>query len=194
MEALRGQVALFAIAVLSLAALSYLYILAGSRVRLVYHGEAEWMILLATARHSLATGEDLGALMARLEEAASENGVWVPPVRWEVYRGRNGTGWSYRAVFYNYTLRGFEGWFYASARYRLVGAERDLDDNLWLVYSLEYVHRYKLPQYSYPITLRPEPLNTSCARAYEAGGGLWTIKITPNCILTDKWNITIIKV
>lgn len=190
----RGQIALFAVAILSLAVLEYFYVVTSSRVSMSYHGEAEWMILLATARHSLAMGLELDTLMDRLGNAASRQGVWIPPVEWSVSSGSNGSGWFYRAVFYNTSLPGFEGWFYANASYSFVGSEYDEENNLWLVYNLTYLHEYRLPQYSYSITIYPEPLNTTCSRVYRVGEGEWIAKLNPPCTLKDKWGIKIISV
>ncbi|GEM_PF-4826980 len=189
----RGQAALFAVALLSLAVLAYLYAVSAARVSIVYHGEAEWMVLLATARHSLATNTSLDTLMARLKPVAAEQGVWLPPVQWIVYRSTNGSGWAYTALFYNTSL-GWEAYFAASARYTLLGTEYDGLGGLWLVYNLSYVHLYKLPQLAYPVAIYPEPLNTSCSRVYRAGEGEWLVKLRPPCVVRDKWGIAVLGV
>lgn len=191
MKRRRGQAALFAVALLSLAVLTYIYAVASTRVSIVYHGEAEWMLLLTTARHSLAANTSLATLMDRLRLEATRQGVWLPPVQWIVYRSTNGSGWTYTALFYNSSLPGFEGYFKASASYTLLGTEYDSLGNRWLVYNLSYLHLYKLPQYGYPITLHPAPLNSSCARTYSAGTH-WLVKLRPPCTLRDKWGIAII--
>jgi len=193
----RGQVALLAAAMLSLAVIAYLNRVESLKIRVTYHGEAEWMILLAAARHSLASNESLDVLIARLSSAASRNGVWLPPVEWNSshasWGGNTGGGWAYRADFYNTSL-GWRGYFAASTSYVLLGAEYDDHGNLWLVYNLTYLHEYRLPQYSYSITLHPEPLNTTCSRVYAAGEGEWIAKLSPPCTLKDKWGIAIISV
>ncbi len=189
---MRGQIALLAVSILSLAVLAYVYTLASMRVKIVYHGEAEWMLLLSTARHSLASGISLDVLMNRLKTVAADNSVWIPPVWWSVEYSSNSTGWTYKAVFYNDTLPGFQATFLASANYTLLGIETDDLGNEWLIYNLTYLHRYKIPQYSYFITIHPAPLNNTCARVYKTSNG-WSVKITLNCSLTDKWNITVIK-
>ena len=192
MKRRKGQAALFAVALLSLAVLTYIYAVASTRVSIVYRGEAEWMLLLATARHSLAANTSLATLMDRLKAEATRQGVWLPPVQWIVYRSTNNSGWTYTALFYNSTL-GWEAGFKASASYRLLGAEYDALGNLWLLYNLSYIHVYRLPEYGYPILLRPEPLNSSCARAYKAGT-FWLVKLRPPCTLRDKWGIVILGV
>lgn len=192
MKRRKGQAALFAVALLSLAVLTYIYAVASTRVSIVYRGEAEWMLLLATARHSLATNTSLATLMDRLKAEATRQGVWLPPVQWAASYTSNSTGWTYTALFYNSTL-GWEAGFKASASYRLLGAEYDALGNLWLLYNLSYIHVYRLPEYGYPILLRPEPLNSSCARAYKAGT-FWLVKLRPPCTLRDKWGIVILGV
>ena len=191
MKRRKGQAALFAVALLSLAVLAYLYAVSAARVSIVYHGEAEWMLLLATARHSLATNTSLSLLMDRLKAEATRQGVWLPPVQRAASYTSNSTGWTYTALFYNSSLPGFEGYFEASASYRLLGAEYDALGNLWLLYNLSYLHLYKLPQYGYPILLRPAPLNSSCARAYKAGQW-WLVKAKPPCVVRDKWGVPVI--
>ena len=189
----RGQAALLAVAMLSLAVLTYIYAVASTRVSIVYHGEAEWMALLATARHSLATNTSLDTLMARLKPVAARQGVWLPPVQWIVYRSTNGSGWAYTALLYNTSL-GWEAYFTASASYRLIGIEYDSLGNKWLVYSLSYVHLYKIPEPAYPVVLRPAPLNTSCSRVYRAGEGEWIVKLKPPCVVRDRWGIAVLGV
>lgn len=192
----RGVFALFAAAVLSLAVLGYWAYMHSLEVRLSYHGEAEWMILLATARHSLATGTSLNVLMDKLKRAASESGVWVPPVEWrDGYSSWGGSvsgGWLYRAVFYNASL-GWRGFFLAGANYTLVSGETDWLGNRWLVYNLTYLHEYKIPQYNYSITVYPSLVNSSCASALRRDKA-WTVRALPGCVVRDVWGIAVLEV
>ena len=192
----RGVFALFAAVVLSLAVLGYWAYMHSLEVRLSYHGEAEWMILLATARHSLATGISLDTLMARLGSEARDRGIWIPPVQWSVsyasWGGNVSGGWLYRAVFYNASL-GWRGLFVAGANYTLVSGEKDWLGNRWLIYNLTYLHKYKIPQYNYSITVYPSLLNSSCASVLRSNNA-WTVRALPGCVVRDVWGIAVLEV